>query len=35
MLPTLASLAINNNKFSTDRVVFSNEMSGPAILLKP
>ena len=35
MLPTLASSATNNDKFSADLVVFSIEVSGPTILLKP
>ena len=35
MLPTLAFFAIDDNKFLADWVVFSIEMSGAAILLKP
>ena len=35
MLPTSTSSAIDNNKFLANLVVFSIEMSGLAILLKP
>ena len=35
MLPTSASLSIDDDKFLADLVVFGIEVSGLAILLKP